>query len=284
MEFIRYIDILVVVSNLGYGIYSIFVYKKALEQNEATAQRVLGNPETFAPLSEKSKIFINDEISKRGLDPEDFLLVTCMNLPGCAQDYLALCSSEHFLLSMPAESAIQLNILLEKDVLTEIEQEKLFKIQFYIGRNIVYAQRYFNNPGISLIKWGESKKLLSALFEVSLWLTMRYVFGITSLIVLFLGLAIIGNFIETIASCLHSAFAGSDADLNASENFDVLKAGVTVLRIDVKAIVQSHAMQAWFGVLWTFSENAAYIMGAGMFHPEKRAEALLNKIERPIQP
>jgi len=279
MEYIVCIDIFIVVVNLGYGIYSIFAYKKALEQNEATAQRVLGNPEIFAPFSEKSKVFINDEISRRGLDPEDFLLITCMILPGRAQDYLALCSSDHFLISIPAENAIQLNIMLEKDVLTETEQEKLLKIQFYIGRNIVYAQRYFNNPAISFIKWGESKKLLSALFIVFLWLTMRYVFGITSLIVLFLGLNVIGNFIPTIVSCLHAAFSGQDADLNASENPDILKVGVTVLRTDIKNIAQPIAMQAWFGVLWTFSENAAYVMGAGMFHPEKRAEALRDKIK-----
>lgn len=279
MEYIVWIDIFIVVVNLGYGIYSVFAYKKALEQNEATAQRVLGNPEIFAPFSEKSKVFINDEISRRGLDPEDFLLITCMSLPGGAQDYLALCSSDHFLISIPAENAIQLNIMLEKDVLTETEQEKLLKIQFYIGRNIVYAQRYFNNPAISFIKWGESKKLLSALFIVFLWLTMRYVFGMTSLIVLFLGLNVIGNFISTIVSCLHSAFTGRDADLHASENPDILKAGVTVLRTDIKNIAQPIAMQAWFGFLWTFSENAAYVMGVGMFHPEKRAEALRDKIK-----
>ena len=63
MEYIVCIDIFIVVVNLGYGIYSIFAYKKALEQTEATAQRVLGNPEIFAPFSEKSKVFINDEIS-----------------------------------------------------------------------------------------------------------------------------------------------------------------------------------------------------------------------------
>jgi hypothetical protein len=279
MEFLVYIDIFMVVANLGYGIYSIFAYKKGLEQNEATAQRVLGNPEIFAPFSEKSKVFINDEISKRGLDPEDFLLITCMSLPGGAQDYLALCSSDHFLISIPAENAITLNIMLEKDSLTEAEQEKLLKIQFYIGRNIVYAQRYFNNPAISFIKWGESKTLLSSAFEVSLWLIMRYVFGMTSLVALILIMSVVGNLVVNLVNRLHAAFSGQDADLHASENPDILKAGVTVLRTDIKNIAQPIAMQTWFGVFWTFSETAAYVMGVGMFHPEKRAEAVLNKIE-----
>lgn len=279
MELIRYIDIFVVSLNLVLGIYSIFAYKKALEQNEATAQRVLGNPETFAPLSEKSKTFINDEILKRGLDPEDILLVTCMHLPGYGQSYLALSASEHILISIPADNAIQLNILLEKNVLTETEQERLFKIQFHIGTLIVYAQRYFNNPGTSLLKWGESKKLLSALFKVSLWLTMRYVFGITSLIVLFLGLNFISNVIDIIASCLHSAFAARDAHVNASEDVAVLKAGAHSIRAEFEVITKARAMEAWFGVLWTFSENAAYVIGTGFFHPEKQVEYLLNKIE-----
>lgn len=279
MNFLIILDCCVLFGNLVYVIYSIFIYKKALTQNEATAQRVLSTPESFVPLSEKSKKFINAEIINRGLDPEDFLLVTCMSNPGAAQDHLALLGSEHLIISIPSEDAIVLNIILEKDSLTELDQEKLLKMKFYIGRNIVHAQRYFDNSLISILKWGENHKVVLSLLEVSLWFFMRYVLGIVSIIILFIGSVVLNNLIKRMVIYLYTAFSALDADSNSSDDPEVLQIGVQILRNKIKNAMEPLAMDAWYGILWSFSEDIAYVMGAGMFHPEKRAQKLLDKIE-----
>lgn len=228
--------------------------------------------------SEKTKKFFEHMLQDRKLQNVSIKMVAGFMLGGC-EDYMALSlGNNEYAITLPREKMLKLNELLEKELLTEEEQQELYAIEFFVGHEMHHVNKAVQKRISSSLCHATAKGMLAIGISTSTWALLRNA-GVDTWWKLMGGVAIV-NLVTQNSFVIMRSLEESECDLNASKNRVVLKAGSEVIKNHhISAEIEQQAKNVYGGLIWKFSENCAYVLGTQHPSPKKRSQDLIKKVQ-----
>ena len=228
--------------------------------------------------SEKTKKFFAQMLQDRKLQNVSIKMVAGFVLGG-SEDYMALSlGNNEYAITLPREEMLKLNELLEKELLTEEEQQELHEIEFFVGHEMHHVNKAVQKRISSSLINITAKQILGMGISASTWALLRK--SDVDTWWKLLGATMVVNTIVQNSFVIMRSAEETECDLNSSKNIKVLKVGSEVIKNHhLSAEVEKFAKQAFFGLWWKCSEDLAYVLGTQHPSPKKRSQDLLKKAQ-----
>jgi len=248
-------------------------------QNERVAEMVLKDPNTFFPLSEKAKTYIEEICAEKELSKKPVLL-TGVYIQGVGkEDFLSILGLDNVMLSIPQEKAKILNELLEKEFLSDEEQDSFNEITFLISHEVEHLKKYASGSYFSVLSFDKVLsifKLILFLLVVEFLLWLGASLGI-SIFTSWILVACFVFLLRMVNTCSEEYMC----DLNSSKNPAVLRAGARWMEKEALPFSQNLVRTNFLGNFFNaISPDFACAFSTIHPHPMKRARRLRDRAEK----